>query len=117
MPAFRSRFCLTKRAFETREQSYRNSFSDLPLLRDTNESENYLSWFQCEQHCRSIVFPRFPSRVYTHSRLPEPKLYDSEKPYFHLDKNKFVLDFVAKLSKIVRVKRPERRQTAVYLVN
>lgn len=63
--------------WNVRTVSYRNGFSDLPLLRGTNESENYLSWFQCEQHWRSIVFPRFPSRVYTHSRLPESKLREA----------------------------------------
>lgn len=41
--ALRLRFCLIKRMFKTREQNYRNTFSDLSLVRDTNESENNLN--------------------------------------------------------------------------
>lgn len=60
----------------------------------------------------SRLCARFPFRAYTLA------LTRAEAPtYFHLDKDKFVLDFIAKLSKIIRVNRLERRQTRRHILD
>lgn len=70
---------------------------------------------QCEKYGRSqtVLFPFSRAPPCTSSLRRLVAAYSSRSGnktavYFHLDKDKFVLDFVAKLSKIVQVNRTER---------